>query len=129
MSDYPRDLKYTKEHEWAKREGDVIRVGITRHAVDQLGDITLVDLPEPGSEVEQDAHFGDIESVKAVSELFLPVTGEIIEINDRLEDEPELVNDAPYGDGWMVSVRPKDMADVDALMDADAYEAFLGTLD
>lgn len=128
MSDYPNDLKYTKEHEWAKREGDLIRVGITRHAVEQLGDITLVDLPEVGTQVEQDAHFGDIESVKAVSELFLPVAGEIVEVNGRLEDEPELVNDAPYGDGWMVTIKPNNPGDVDALMDAATYEAHLGTL-
>lgn len=128
MSDYPSDLKYTKEHEWAKQDGDVIRVGITRHAVEQLGDITLVDLPEVGTVVAQDAHFGDIESVKAVSELFLPVAGEINAINERLEDEPELVNDAPYGDGWMVTVKPDNAADLDDLMDAAAYEAYLGSL-
>lgn len=128
MSDYPSDLKYTKEHEWAKLDGDVVRVGITSHAVDQLGDVTLVDLPDVGTAVDKDGHFGDIESVKAVSELFSPIAGEIAEVNERLSDSPELVNDAPYGDGWMVTITPADVSELDGLMDAAAYEAYLGTL-
>lgn len=128
MSDYPNDLKYTKEHEWAKREGDLMTVGITSHAVEQLGDITLVDLADAGVTVDANGHFGDIESVKAVSELFSPLAGEIVEVNPRLQDEPELVNEAPYGDGWMVKMKPADPAQFDGLMDADAYQDYLGSL-
>jgi len=127
MSDYPSDLKYTKEHEWAKRDGDLIRVGITSHAVDQLGDVTLVDLPEAGTVVEAGGHFGDIESVKAVSELFSPLAGEIVEINERLADAPELINEAPYGDGWMVAIRPSEPAQFDSLMDAKQYGELVAT--
>lgn len=128
MPEYPKELKYTKEHEWARQDGELVRIGITEHAVEQLGDVTLIDLPEVGSQVERDAHFGDIESVKAVSELFSPLTGEIVECNAALEDEPERVNDDPYGNGWMIAVKPANPADFDTLMDAAAYEAFLGTL-
>ncbi|MGD8861897.1 MAG: glycine cleavage system protein GcvH [Myxococcales bacterium] len=129
MANYPAELKYTKDHEWAKVEGDLVRIGITSYAVEQLGDVTLVDLPEIGSTVDAAGHFGDIESVKAVSELFAPVAGEVVEINDELADQPELVNDAPYEGGWMIVLRPKSPADLDGLMDASAYEQFLGTLD
>jgi glycine cleavage system H protein len=129
MANYPAELKYTKDHEWAKVEGDLVRIGITSYAVEQLGDVTLVDLPEIGSTVDAAGHFGDIESVKAVSELFAPVAGEVVEINGELADQPELVNDAPYEGGWMIVLRPKNPADLDALMDASAYEQFLGTLD
>ncbi|MDD9945875.1 MAG: glycine cleavage system protein GcvH [Myxococcales bacterium] len=127
MSDYPSDLKYTNEHEWAKRDGDLIRIGITLHAVEQLGDVTLVDLPEVGTQVETNGHFGDIESVKAVSELFSPLAGEIVEVNERLAEAPELVNDAPYGEGWMVAIRPSDSSQFDGLMDAEAYQEFLAS--
>lgn len=128
MANYPADLRYTKDHEWAKLEGDVVRIGITAYAVEQLGDVTLVDLPQTGSSVEAHGHFGDIESVKAVSELFAPLSGEIVEVNGALEDSPELVNDDPYGRGWMVVVKPADASQLDGLMDAAAYEQFLGTL-
>lgn len=128
MSKYPATLKYTKDHEWARREGDLIRIGITEFAVEQLGEVTLVDLPSAGSKIESGAHFGDIESVKAVSELFAPVTGEVVEINTALASKPELVNDAPYDAGWMLLVRPASAADLDALLDTAAYEAHLGTL-
>ncbi|MDD9932751.1 MAG: glycine cleavage system protein GcvH [Myxococcales bacterium] len=129
MAEYPAELKYTKDHEWAKVEGDVVRIGITEYAVEQLGDVTLVDLPEAGDAVESAGHFGDIESVKAVSELFAPLTGEVVEVNQALADQPELVNDAPYGDGWMVVLKPSDPAQLEGLMDAAAYQQFLGTLD
>lgn len=128
MSKYPATLKYTKDHEWARREGDLIRIGITEFAVEQLGEVTLVDLPSAGSKIESGAHFGDIESVKAVSELFAPVSGEVVEVNTALASKPELVNDAPYEAGWMLVVRPASAADLDKLLDSTAYEAHLGTL-
>ncbi|MGF1465834.1 MAG: glycine cleavage system protein GcvH [Sandaracinaceae bacterium] len=130
MAQYPSELKYTKEHEWAREEGDnVVRVGVTAYAVEQLGDVTLVDLPKVGAEVAVNAHFGDIESVKTVSELFAPVSGEVVEVNNDLEDQPELVNDAPYEGGWMVAIRMNAPEEIRGLMDAAAYETFLGKLD
>lgn len=128
MSKYPATLKYTKDHEWARREGELIRIGITEFAVEQLGEVTLVDLPSAGSKIEIGAHFGDIESVKAVSELFAPVSGEVVEVNTALASKPELVNDSPYEAGWMLVVRPASAADVDKLLDSAAYEAHLGSL-
>ena len=127
MSKYPADLKYTKDHEWARKEGDLVRVGITGYAVEQLGDITLVDLPKVGSKLDAHARFGDIESVKSVSELFVPVAGEVAETNGALEGSPELVNESPYEKGWMIVL--KGAGALDGLMDAAAYETFLGTLD
>lgn len=129
MAQYPNDLKYTKEHEWARKEGDLVRIGITAYAVEQLGDVTLVDLPSMGTDVQAHQRFGDIESVKTVSELFAPISGEIVEVNGALESSPEVVNEAPYDTGWMVIIRPSDAAELDRLMDAAAYEDFLGTLD
>jgi len=128
MANYPAELKYTKDHEWARVEGDVIRVGITEHAVDQLGDVTLVDLPKVGTQLRAAAHFGDIESVKAVSELFAPLSGEVVEVNATLANKPELVNESPYEQGWMIAIRPSVKSEIDALLDADAYKAFLGSL-
>ncbi len=128
MASYPSDLRYTKEHEWARVENDVVRIGITSFAVEQLGDVTLVDLPEVGRKLESHAHFGDIESVKAVSELFAPISGEVIEVNASLADQPEQVNDAPYEAGWMLVIRPSDPKQLEALMDPAAYEAFVGSL-
>lgn len=129
MANYPAHLKYTKEHEWAQVDGDLVRVGITLFAVEQLGDVTLVELPEPGTQVEAAAHFGEIESVKAVSELFAPVSGEVVEVNPALADSPELVNEAPYGDGWMLVIRASDPEELDDLLSAEAYEQFLGSLE
>jgi glycine cleavage system H protein len=129
VANYPNDRRYTQDHEWAKLEDDVVRIGITHYAVEQLGDVTLIDLPEPGSSLEATAHFGDIESVKAVSELFSPISGEVVEVNEALEDSPELINDAPYSDGWMMRVRIADGSELDELMDSQAYEKFLDTLD
>jgi glycine cleavage system H protein len=126
---YPRDLQYTREHEWARLEGEVIRVGITAYAVEQLGDVTLIELPAPGEDVQAHERLGDIESVKAVSELFAPVSGEVVEVNSSLESSPELVNEGPYEDGWLVTIRPSDQAELDGLMDAAKYEEYLGTLD
>ena len=124
---YPSDVKYTKDHEWARKEGDLVRVGITGYAVEQLGDVTLVDLPKVGAKLAEHGHFGDIESVKTVSELFAPVAGEVAEINDKLEGAPELVNEGPYDTGWMIAL--KGAASLAGLRDAAAYEAYLGTLD
>lgn len=127
MASYPSDLKYTKDHEWARVEGGLVRVGITAHAVEALGDITLLDLPKVGTKLEEHGNFGTVESVKAVSELFSPIAGEVVEVNAELGDKPELVNDDTYGKGWMIVLKPT--AGLDGLMDAAAYEAFLGTLD
>ena len=129
MAQYPNDLKYTKDHEWARKDGDIVRVGITAYAVEQLGDVTLVDLPAVGTDVQAHQRFGDIESVKTVSELFAPVSGEIVEVNSDLESSPEAVNEAPYEKGWMVAIRPSDPSELDGLMDSAAYEDFLGTID
>jgi glycine cleavage system H protein len=129
MANYPADLRYTKDHEWARREGDLVRIGITAFAVEQLGDVTLVDLPAKGAQLKAAAHFGDIESVKAVSELFAPLSGEVVEVNAALTDRPEFVNESPYDKGWMLVIRPSSSAELDSLFDSAAYEAFLGTLD
>jgi glycine cleavage system H protein len=125
---YPTDLKYTKDHEWARLEAGLVRIGITEYAVEQLGDVTLVDLPKPGTRVQSAAHFGDIESVKAVSELFAPLSGEVVEVNAALADRPELVNDAPYGGGWMLVIKPSNPAELEQLLDTASYEKLLGTL-
>lgn len=122
MSDeIPADLRYTEDHEWARRDGAFIVVGITRHAVEQLGDITLVTLPEAGTAVARGQTFGDIDSVKAVSELFAPVSGKIVEVNGELEGAPESINDDPYGKGWLVKIEPSDVGELDGLLDAAAY--------
>jgi len=129
MSEIPKELRYTKDHEWARKTGDLIEVGITRYAVSQLGDVTLVDLPEVGRLLDARGPFGDIESVKTVSELYAPVAGEVAEINDKLKDQPELVNDSPYETGWMIRIKPSALAEFDALLDASAYEAYVGELE
>ena len=129
MAQYPRDLRYTKEHEWARIEDGLVRVGITSYAVDQLGDVTLVDMPAPGEDVQAHERFGDVESVKTVSELFAPVSGEVLEVNGNLESSPELVNEGPYEEGWQIIVRPSDMGELETLMDAAKYEEYLGTLE
>lgn len=126
---YPAELRYTKDHEWARVEGDVVRVGVTSYAVDQLGDVTLVDLPGVGTSVSAHARFGEIESVKTVSELFSPVSGEIVAVNEELEGTPEQVNEAPYGSGWLVDIKMSDPAELDALMDATAYADYIGKLE
>ena len=118
----PSDLKYTKDHEWVRLDGDEATIGITAYAADQLGDIVFVELPEAGRTLDQFAAFGVVESVKAVSDLFAPVAGEVVGINEALADKPELVNGEPFGDGWMVRVRLADPAQVDGLLDAAGYE-------
>ncbi|HEV8636288.1 MAG TPA: glycine cleavage system protein GcvH [Chloroflexota bacterium] len=120
---YPTDLKYTAEHEWIKVEGDRGRVGITDFAQDQLGDVVYVELPKVGTKVTQFAVFGVIDSVKASSDLYSPVTGEVVAVNEALTDSPELVNKEPYGSGWMIEVRLAEPAELGKLMDASAYES------
>ncbi len=126
---YPEDCQYTKEHEWVRLEDGIAVVGITDYAQDHLGDVVFVELPDVGTEVTQFEPFGVIDSVKASSELYAPLSGEVEAVNDALTDQPELVNQAPYGEGWMIKVRPADLAEVEQLLDAAGYEQFLGTLD
>lgn len=125
---FPGDLRYTKEHEWARLEGDVVRVGITDYAQDALGDVVYVELPEPGTRVTQDAPFGEIQSPKAVSDLFAPVTGELVDRNGEVLASPELVNEDPYGEGWLITIRPDDPGELDRLLDADAYRELVASL-
>lgn len=122
----PQGLKYTPSHEWLQLDGDVATVGITDHAQEELGDVALVLFPEVGRMVQADEKFGEIESIKAVSDLYAPVSGEIIAVNSALESKPETVNDDPYGGGWMVKIKLTNPADVDKLLDADAYTALGG---
>lgn len=122
---HPADLRYDKEHEWVSLEGDVATIGISAFAQDQLGEVVYVDLPAAGDMLLAGESFGEIESVKSVSELFAPVSGEIVDVNAALGDTPEIVNEDPYGAGWMVKVRLDDPSEVDSLMTADEYEAFI----
>ncbi len=119
----PTELRYTKDHEWVRVEGDLATIGITAYAAAQLGDIVFVELPEHGRTVAQAAAFGVVESVKAVSDLFAPVSGTVVETNDALTGRPELVNEDPYGQGWMIRLRLSDAAQLDALLDGPAYDA------
>lgn len=122
MSSIPSELKYTKEHEWIRNNADgTATVGITDFAQGELGDIVFVDISTLNEDVSQDASFGTIEAVKTVSELYMPVSGTIVEINDTLENDPELVNNDPYGDGWLVKVKMNDSSQISTLLDADAY--------
>ena len=122
---FPTNVKYTKEHEWIRLEGDVAYVGITDYAQEQLGDIVFVDIPTEGETLAADEVFGTIEVVKTISDLFLPVTGEILEQNEALADQPELVNQDPYGEGWLIKIKPAADADFDCLLDAEAYKALI----
>lgn len=123
---FPDNLKYSKDHEWIRVEGDVAYVGITEFAQSELGDIVFVDVDTVDEELDQDEVFGNIEAVKTVSDLFLPVAGEVIEFNEALEDTPESVNEDPYGAGWIVKIKVADASQLDGLLDAAAYEAMLG---
>ena len=126
----PHDLKYTRDHEWARMEADGnITIGITDFAQDQLGDIVFVELPNEGSPVEQFDAFGVVESTKSVSDLISPIGGQATAVNGALDNRPEAVNEDAYGEGWMIKVQPGDDAELDALMSASEYEAFLGSLD
>ncbi|MBI1892591.1 MAG: glycine cleavage system protein GcvH [Candidatus Rokubacteria bacterium] len=125
MANYPADLKYTKEHEWARVEGNRARVGITAYAQEQLGDVVFVELPKVGAKVSQMKPFGVVESVKAVSDLFAPLSGEVMEINAELVKKPELVNQDPYGKGWMLVVAVSSPEEAKALLTAPQYEEYL----
>jgi len=127
MANVPADLRYTREHEWAKIEGDRARIGITDFAQEQLGDVVFVELPKVGARVSAMQTFGVVESVKAVSDLFAPLSGEVVEVNAELGKKPETVNVDPYGQGWMIAVRTADPKEVDALMSAADYEKFNAT--
>lgn len=122
---FPGDIRYTSEHEWIRVEGDEAYVGITDYAQSELGEIVFVDVPTVGETVGQGEVFGSIEAVKTVSDLNMPVTGEVLEINGALDVQPELVNNDPYGDGWIIKISVKDAAELDNLMDASAYQAML----
>lgn len=124
----PEGLRYTKEHEWVRVEGDLAVVGITDYAQRELGDVVFVELPQVGTQVRQMQPFGVVESVKAVSDLYAPVSGEVRERNDRLESEPELVNRDPYGEGWMIKVAMRDPSELDRLMTAQQYQEYLDGL-
>ncbi|PXF22581.1 MAG: glycine cleavage system protein H [Methanobacteriota archaeon] len=126
MSDIPEDLRYTEEHEWVRVEGDEVVVGITDHAQDALTDIVYVELPEVGTSVMAGDGFGSVESVKSVSEIFAPLSGELSSVNEALEDAPELINDDPYGTGWILRMRLEDNGVLGDLLDAAGYRALLG---
>ena len=121
----PPDLRYTKEHEWVRVDDGIGTVGITDYAQDQLGDVVYVDLPSPGKQLSQLAVFGEIESVKAVSELYAPVSGEVVESNGALADKPELINESPYGEGWLMKLRLADESEVEKLLTADQYSDYI----
>jgi glycine cleavage system H protein len=125
MANVPADLRYTQDHEWAKKEGERVRVGITAFAQEQLGDVVFVELPKVGAKVTQRQSFGVVESVKAVSDLFAPVSGEVVEVNGVLSSAPETVNRDPYGTGWMIVVKPANAAEWEALLTPAQYEAFV----
>ena len=122
----PENLKYSTDHEWLKVDGDVAYVGITAHAANELGDIVFLDIPSVGETLDKDEVFGSIEAVKPVADLMLPVGGEVLEFNEKLEGEPALVNSDPYGEGWIVKINITNPAEIDELMDAAAYTAMLG---
>jgi glycine cleavage system H protein len=124
MANVPEDLHYSKDHEWVRVEGDVGVIGITDHAQNSLGDVVYVELPKAGESFSAHESFGSVESVKAVSEIFSPVGGEVVEVNEALQDEPERVNTDPYGEGWMIRVRMKNPGEVDSLLSAAEYEDF-----
>src|SRR5690625_2108576 len=119
----PNELLYSEEHEWVKKEGDKVRIGITDFAQDELGDIVFVELPEVGDELELNEPFGSVESVKTVSELYAPVSGKVVEVNEELEDSPEFVNESPYENAWMIVVELSDESELDEFLSADGYEA------
>jgi glycine cleavage system H protein len=124
---FPADCRYTKEHEWVKVEnGNTVLVGVTDFAQGELGDIVYIEIETVGQSLAADEIFGSVEAVKTVSDLFLPVSGKVLEINSKLNDEPELVNNDPYGDGWMIKLEVENLADLDTLMDVEAYKTLIG---
>ena len=127
MTDFPENLKYTKDHEWVKKLDDgFFLVGITQHAQDSLGDVTFVELPETGTSFMENDVFGVVESVKAASDLFMPIEGEVVECNEELNNSPEMVNQDPYGEGWMIKISSADVSDMDKLLDAQSYQSVVG---
>ena len=125
MSIAPKELRYTEEHEWVKTEGEKVRIGITDFAQEELGDIVFVELPEVGSTISADEPFGSVESVKTVSELYAPVSGKIVEINEELIENPEYVNESAYDKAWMIVIEPSDMSEIEKLMTAEQYEEMI----
>ncbi len=126
MSEIPAELKYASSHEWARLESDgTVVVGITQHAQEELGDVVFVELPDVGTEFEAGDDAGVVESVKAASDVYAPISGEVIEVNEALEDTPDLVNGSPYGDGWFYKLKPSDEGELDSLLDAEGYQASL----
>lgn len=125
----PDDVRYAEDHEWIRSEGDKVRIGISDYAQDQLGDIVFVELPQSGDTFEKGEEFGTVESVKAVSELYIPIGGEILSVNTALEESPDLVNQSPYNDGWMIEVKPGNSAELEALITRDAYLEMLKGLE
>jgi glycine cleavage system H protein len=124
-ADYPDELRYSKEHEWARIDGKLVTIGVTKFAVEQLGDVTQVDLPKEGETIKKDDVFGTVESVKAVSDVYAPVSGKIVKVNTPLSDSPEYLNDDPYDDGWMVQIELSNPAELDKLMTSAEYEQYL----
>ena len=129
MANVPEDLQYSKDHEWIRVNGDTGTIGITDYAQNSLGDVVYVELPKPGEKFAAHESFGSVASVKAVSEIYTPVSGEIVEVNESLQDEPEKVNTDPYGDGWMIRVRMSNRGEVDSLLSAAEYEDYVGSLE
>jgi glycine cleavage system H protein len=121
----PKELRYSEEHEWVRVEGDKVRVGITDFAQSELGDIVFVELPEVGTEITANEPFGSVESVKTVSELYAPISGKVVEVNEELNDNPEFVNESPYEKAWMIVIEPSDLSEVDNLLTAEQYEAMI----
>ena len=124
--EFPKELKYSKDHEWLRVEGNNAYIGITEFAQGELGDIVFIDVDTEGEELEKEEVFGSVEAVKTVSDLFMPINGEVLEFNNKLEDEPELINSAPYGDGWIIKISVSDVSELDALLDANAYKELVG---
>ena len=124
--EFPKELKYSKDHEWLRAEGNNAYIGITEFAQGELGDIVFIDVDTEGEELEKEEVFGSVEAVKTVSDLFMPINGEVLAFNHKLEDEPELINSSPYGDGWIIKVSVSDASELDALLDADAYKELVG---
>ncbi len=121
MANIPKDMKYSEEHEWVQVNGDTVTIGVTDFAQEELGDIVFLELPDTGEEFKQGDAFGSIEAVKTVADLYAPISGTVVEVNETLEDAPETVNDSPYGDGWLMKLKLSDPGELDALMDAEAY--------
>ena len=124
--EFPKELKYTKDHEWLRIEGDNAYVGITEFAQRELGDIVFVDVDTQGEELEKEEVFGSVEAVKTVSDLFMPINGEVLALNEKLEDEPELINYKPYGDGWIIKIAISNITELDELLDASEYKELVG---